>query len=229
MFFWKHKERNILAPLIITIAGLIGVIDSFYLVMEYLDVLANPGVVTPCTVNSLVSCTLTVQGVWGHYFPGIPNPMLGMLWYAGCLTYGFTRLLGSEFSKKARAVVLAILLSGLLFSYRLYFASIFQLGGVCPFCLMSTAMSTLILLSFFVDDAQYKDSLMGKNMRRFLAAFQLLSILAFVIGLPVFMARGIYYIPEPLEVVLHWSFPVIVSLVLMVAAGHAWTWNALRK
>lgn len=229
MFFWKHKEKNGLAPLIITIAGLIGMVDSFYLVMEYLDVLAHPGVITPCTVNSLVSCTLTVQGVWGHYFPTIPNPMLGMLWYAGCLTYGLTRMLGSTFSKQARMAVLSLLALGLLFSYRLYLASILELGGVCPFCLTSTTMSTLILLAFFVDDATYKDSLRSNILQKLLAVFQIFSVLVFVIGLPFFMTKGILGIPEPMEVILHWSFPVIVALVLIMAAGHIWAFKRLRR
>ncbi len=229
MFFWQRKPADHLAPFIIAIAGLIGVIDSFYLVMEYLDVLAHPGVVTPCTVNSLVSCTLTVQGIWGHYFPGIPNPMLGMLWYSGCLTYGAARALGTAFNKKTRQVVLAVLLLGLLFSYRLYLASILQLGGVCPFCLTSTTASTLILLSFFVDDATYGDRVLPRARLSAVVAFQVFSILVFVIGLPLFMVRGLLYIPNPLLVITHWSFPVIVGLVIIMAMGHVWAFKTLRQ
>ncbi len=125
--------------------------------------------------------------------------------------------------------VLSLLALGLVFSYRLYLASILELGGVCPFCLTSTTMSTLILLAFFVDDATYKDSLRSTIVRRLLAVFQIFSILVFVIGLPFFMTKGIMGIPEPMEVILHWSFPVIVALVLIMAAGHVWAFRRLRK
>lgn len=227
--FFRRTRVSAVPAAIILVAGLIGMVDSFYLLLEYLQVLMHPGETTPCTVNSIISCTLTVQGPWGHYFTGIPNPMWGMLWYSGVTGYGATRLLGAEFGRKARLFVGAVLLMGLLFSYRLYLASVLDLGGVCPFCLTSTTASTLILLAFGVDDRSYADSFVRGWVRACLHVFQGFSVVAFVIGLPLFLARGLSFIPDPGEVMRHWSFPTIVILVFAMACGHAWAFRRLRK
>lgn len=229
MFGFAKKSVPTLPAAIIAVAATIGMIDSLYLVLEYLQVLMHPGEPTPCTVNSLVSCTLTVQGPWGHYLPGVPNPLFGMLWYSGVLAYGMTRFLGADFSKKARAFVGGVLLLGIAFSYRLYLASVLELGGVCPFCLTSTTVSTLIVLAFFVDDASYADRVLTKRSKKIVYLFQAFSSIAFVIGLPAFIASGLFWIPEPMEVVMHWSFPVMVALVLIMAIGHAWAFRSLRR
>ncbi len=229
-FLFKRKRKATLLPAgIIVIAGIVGMADSFYLLLEYLEVLLHPGEPTPCTVNTLVSCTLTVQGPWGHYLPGVPNPMFGMLWYSGIVAYGGTRLLGAEFSKKARAFVGFVLLLGIAFSYRLYLASVLELGGVCPFCLASTTASTLIVLSFFIDDAGYADRLLTKNAKKFFYAFQAFSVISFVIGLPLFIASGLRWIPEPMTVLTHWSFPVMAALVIIMATGHAWAFRRMKN
>lgn len=97
MKFLHDPARPWLIPgLIISIAALVGMADSFFLVLEYIEAIVHPGQLTPCTVNSLVSCTLTVQGPWAHYVSGIPNPMWGMLWYSGAFAYGITLLTGSQ-------------------------------------------------------------------------------------------------------------------------------------
>ncbi|MBP9750896.1 MAG: hypothetical protein KBC95_03545 [Candidatus Peribacteraceae bacterium] len=214
--------------LIITLAALVGMGDSFFLVLEYIEAIVHPGQLTPCTVNSLVSCTLTVQGEWAHYIPGVPNPMWGMLWYAGAGAYGLTLLLGSRFTKSARAAVFAILLAGIAFSYRLYLASILELGGVCPFCLTSTTGSTLILLAFIVDDLRHEDPVIGRIWKWILYAFQAFSVTFFVVGLPWFIGSGLKWIPDKMAAITHWSFPLMVSLVCFMAAGHLWALKALR-
>lgn len=220
--------RNI-APMVLLAAALIGMIDSSYLLLKYIQALQHPGEPTPCTVNSLVTCTLTVQGPYGHYVPGIPNPLWGMLWYAGLTAYGLLRAAGTHVTRRSRGITGLILLSGILFSYRLYLASVLELGGVCPFCLISTTASTLISLAFFVDDASHSDPIIGaRRGRRVFLAYQAFSMIVFVIGLPIFIISGLRWIPDPSTAVRHWSFPVMALLVIVMAAGHAWAF-VVRK
>ncbi len=223
--FFKAKSVSHIPAIIITIAGAIGMIDSFFLVLEFIQVLLHPGEPTPCTVSSFVSCTLTVQGPFGHYLPGIPNPLWGMLWYSGVVAYGLTRWLGSEHSHSARKAVGGIILLGILFSYRLYIASVFELGGVCPFCLISTTLSTLIALAFVVDDGAYKDPCCGTRMQKIVSLFQMFSVLFFVIGLPIFIGYHLTLLPSMTPAIMHWSFPAMILVVLVMASGHYWAWK----
>lgn len=228
-FFRRRRTSHSFAAAVLVVCALIGVVDSFYLVLQYIQVLLHPGDATPCTVNTLVSCTKTVQGTYAHYFPGIPNPLLGMLWYSGLLAYGAVRYLGADISQQGRKLVGVIIILGLAFSYRLYAASIFELKGVCPFCLLSTALSTLITLAFVIDDRTYPDPVVGRIMRRFVHAFQVLSALLFVVYLPYFIISGLRVLPDPMAAITHWSMPAIILLVLLMAASHVYAYRAISR
>lgn len=227
--FRRRRTSHSFAALVIAVCAFIGMVDSFYLVLQYIQVLLHPGEATPCTVNTLVSCTKTVQGTYAHYFPGIPNPLLGMLWYSGLVAYGMTRYLGSEFSKQARTFVGVIIILGLMLSYRLYLASVFELKGVCPFCLLSTVLSTLIVLAFAIDDRTHDDAVVGIITRRFVYAFQVFSIASFVLYLPYFIISGLLVLPDPMAAITHWSMPVIVLLIVLMAATHVIAFRTLSR
>jgi uncharacterized membrane protein len=229
-FFWyplcMHRAASFpsLPALLLVAAAFFGVIDSTYLVLEYLRVLAEPGTPTPCTVNGFVSCTLTVQGAFSRYIPGVPNPLWGMLWYTGCLTYGVGRLLGSTFSVPMRRVVGVMLALGLAFSYRLYVASVWQLGGVCPFCLMSTTASTVIALAFIIDDLRSETSAFGAWGRRGLQVFQGVTTLLYIVGLPLFLVGGFQRSIDPWRDLWHWSMLVIAATLVVSVAVQVWAY-----
>jgi hypothetical protein len=122
-----------------------------------------------------------------------------------------------------------ILILGMMFSYRLYAASVLELHGVCPFCLISTTVSTLISLAFVVDDRTYGDPVVGTSLLKLFSAYQLCSVLAFVIGLPLFIATGLMTMINPMDAVTHWSFPVMALLVVIMALGHGWALQNLRQ
>ncbi len=219
-----------IAGWILFIAAAIGMIDACFLILEYLAALRYPGELTPCSPSSLVSCTKTVQGAWAHYVPGVPNPLFGALWYSAFTLYGLSIILGTRFTRSARKAVGVVLVAGLLFSYRLYLASVLELRGVCPFCLASTVASTLIALCVVVDDRFAAD---GPLVRGWLLwcfwLFQVFSVLAFVVGLPVFIGVYLPLLLTPWEAVLHWSFPVMAALVVVLAAGHLWAFRTLWR
>jgi len=224
----KSKSTTI-AAWIIFIPALIGMIDASFLVLEYLAAILHPGELTPCSPNTLVSCTKTVQGEWAHYFPGIPNPMLGMLWYSAFSLYGLALVLGTSFSRSLRTVVWWVLVLGVLFSFRLYLASVIQLRGVCPFCLTSTVASALIAIGFVVNDAFSGSPALGTLLRKIFTLFQAFAIVSFGIGLPVFIGIFLPLLIDPWQAVFHWSFPVMTLLVIIMWWGNIWGYRTLRK
>ena len=225
-----HKGAPWTVPaIIIIVAAALGAVDSFYLVLQYVQAIVTEGGPTPCTVNSIVSCTKTVQGDFAHYFTGIPNPMLGMLWYSGALAYGIALLGGSGISRVSRGIVGVVVLLGLLFSYRLYTASVFQLLGVCPFCLLSTVASTLIALAFVVDDRLRADPVIGRTGLRAVLALQAVSFFLFVVYLPYFIVRSLLLLPDPMPAMTHWSMPVIIGLILAMASAHVAAFQILTR
>lgn len=228
LFASKTKKTAKIAAWLILIASILGTIDATFILLQYIAAIATDGAPTPCSPSSIVNCTKTVQGVWGHVFV-IPNPILGMLWYSGWSAFGLTRVLGTEFSKNARIASGIMALLGIAFSYLLFFASLFSLRGVCPFCLMSTTLSTIITLAFLVDESTYAKNILTPGVRFATNILQLLSFGGFVIGLPIFLAIFIPPLLNPIEALTHWSFPVMILLILVMAAVDIWAYRILRK
>jgi uncharacterized membrane protein len=212
---------------VILALGLVGLIDSFFLVIEYFAALETGGAPTPCSPSSMVSCTKTVQGEWARLL-GVPNPLFGMMWYGMATMYGLSRVLGSEFSRSMRMVIAVLGVLGLIFSYALYFGSVIWLRGVCPFCLLSTFSSSIIGLAFVLDDRTYTNAIVTNNLRKYVYALQIFFVAAYSIGLTAFL---VYYMPmlvNPMEAVLHWSFPVIILLIVAMVAANVWVYKALQ-
>lgn len=221
-----YSKKNI--ALVLLVCGLVGLLDSFYLVTEYFAALTSNGAETPCSPNSMVSCTKTVQGGWANLL-GVSNPLFGMLWYGMWLMYGASRYLGSSFSRQTRLAVGALCDLGLLFSFTLYIASVTVLRGVCPFCLLSTMLSVIAALAFTLDDRTYTDAIVTDKWRPYIYGFQVFSVTVYCLGLIVFFS---YYLPmlvQPMEAITHWSFPVILVLIATMAVGNYWAYKGLQK
>jgi uncharacterized membrane protein len=229
-FLFHHQSNNTakIAAWLILVVGIIGTIDSTFLILQYIAAIATQGAPTPCSPSSIVNCTKTVQGIWGHVFI-IPNPIFGMLWYTGWIFFGAARILKTEFSKNTRIFSGIILLLGLLFSYTLYAISVLELRGVCPFCLLSTTCATLIALGYLADETSYTKNLLTPVVRIIATTFQAISVVGFVIGLPVFLGIFIPPLLNPMEALTHWSFPAMIVLILTMAMGHIWAYRILRK
>lgn len=213
---------------VIFACGLIGLIDSFFLVTEYFAALTSGGAPTPCSPSSMVSCTKTVQGEWAHLL-GVSNPLFGMLWYGMFTMYGWARVTGSTFARPFRGTVAVLTILGLVFSYTLYLASVTVLRGVCPFCLLSTMLSSIVALAFVLDDRTYIDAIFTKATLPILYILQVFFLAAYSVGMIVFL---VYYIPllvEPIQAITHWSFPVIVLLIALMVVGNIWAYKGLQQ
>lgn len=216
-----------LTALILFVAGLIGLLDSFFLVTEYFHALTSSGAPTPCSPSSLVNCTKTVQGNWAHLL-GVSNPLFGMLWYGMFAFYGYARFHGSQFTLNVRHVVLVLTAFGMVFSYTLYGASVLSLRGVCPFCLTSTLASTVLLFGFIIDDRYYKDAIFTDGLIPVIRLLQAISLGAFGIGLPIFLAINIPLLVQPVQALTHWSFPLMVLLIIGMWLANWWAYISIK-
>lgn len=213
--------------LVLFLFGLLGLVDSFYLVTEYFAALASNGAPTPCSPSSLVNCTKTVQGSWAHLL-GTSNPLFGMLWYGMFTMYGFLRLQGSTITRNARMGIGILTALGIVFSYTLYLGSVLVLRGVCPFCLTSTLTSTILLFAFILDDRLYTDALITNTYLPVVHVLQGIALLTYGVGLPLFLSINIPLLVQPLQAITHWSFPVMVVLIIGMWAANWLTWNTLH-
>ncbi|MCP2636790.1 vitamin K epoxide reductase family protein [Microbacterium sp. HD4P20] len=134
-----HTRPTVLAVWLV-LAGVIGWWAAFTLLMERLHKLADPNAIASCDFNSLVQCSANLESWQGSLF-GFPNPILGITGWVAPVVVGMALLARARF---ARWFWLLFAL-GLLFAFGfvcwLIFQSLFVLGTLCPWCMVTWAVT----------------------------------------------------------------------------------------
>ena len=124
--------------------GTIGLIAAFTLTVEKFHLLENPDAVLSCSFNVVLNCS-TVMQTWQSSVFGFPNMILGLMAYSVVMTIALLGLLNVTLPRKFLIVVNIGYLLGALFAYWLFFQSVFAIQVLCPWCLIVTFATTLIL------------------------------------------------------------------------------------
>ncbi|GAA5029663.1 vitamin K epoxide reductase family protein [Microbacterium fluvii] len=124
----------------LVLAGAIGWWAAFSLTMERFHLLMNPGATASCDFSPLVQCTANLESWQGKVF-GFPNPILGLAGWVAPIVVGMAILAGARF---ARWFWWAFTL-GITFAFGfvvwLISQSIFVLGTLCPWCMVTWAVT----------------------------------------------------------------------------------------
>lgn len=148
MRFFKKPEANTRAAyLVMLIFSTTSLIAAFTLTLEKFEKLANPNAVLSCSINLVLNCGTVMESPQSHVF-GFPNMVIGLMAYASLITVAVAGLGGTKFPRWfMRAANIGIAL-GALFAYWLFFQSVYVIQVLCPWCLIVTFSTTLILASF---------------------------------------------------------------------------------
>lgn len=134
-----HTRPTALAVWLV-VAGVIGWWAAYSLTMEKFEALADPGHIASCDFSPLVQCTRNLDSWQGSVF-GFPNPILGLAGWVAPIVVGMAILARARF---ARWFWLLFEL-GMLFAFGfvcwLIFQSIFVLGTLCPWCMVTWAVT----------------------------------------------------------------------------------------
>ena len=68
-------------PFILIVGGIIGLICSFIVSLDKLELLRNPHFVPNCNLNPVLSCGSVMSSPQGSAF-GFPNPWIGLAGFA---------------------------------------------------------------------------------------------------------------------------------------------------
>jgi len=123
--------------------GIIGLIVSFILSIDEIQVLKNPDAILSCSVNAVLNCSTVMQTWQAHAF-GFPNMFIGLMAFPVVITTAVVALCGATLPRLFwRFAVLGFGL-GLLFSYWLFFNSVYVIQVLCPWCLVITFTTTIL-------------------------------------------------------------------------------------
>ena len=136
----------------------IGLIASFIITWEKVELLKNPKHVTSCSINPLISCQNVMQSEQASVF-GFPNPLLGIIGFSMIFAFSFMML----FIKKAPYFMHLIMVAGLgfatVFSTWLFHEAIFEIGAICLYCVAVWLCSYMMFadLLFFLVGVKIKN------------------------------------------------------------------------
>jgi uncharacterized membrane protein len=122
------------------VAGIIGWWAAFSLTMERLHLLADPEAVASCDFSPLVQCTANLESWQGSVF-GFPNPILGLAGWIAPIVVGAAILAGARFARWFWIFFWAGIAFAFAFVIWLIGQSIYVLGTLCPWCMVTWAVT----------------------------------------------------------------------------------------
>ena len=120
-----------------------SLVASFVLVVEAVALAADPGAVLSCDINTVISCG-TVGSSWQASVFGFPNAFLGLLTEPVVITIAVARLAGATFPRWFMLTAQAAYTVGVALAYWLLHQAVFEIGAVCPWCLLVTVATTFV-------------------------------------------------------------------------------------
>ena len=117
------------------LAGSIGWLAAFELVVGKIEVLENPGTDLACDFSVLVQCGANLASWQGAVF-GFPNPLIGMGGFVAPIAVGVGILAGARFARWFWVAFNLGVAGALAFVIWLIGQSIFSLGTLCPWCMV---------------------------------------------------------------------------------------------
>ncbi|CAI9386214.1 vitamin K epoxide reductase family protein [Microbacterium sp. T2.11-28] len=118
------------------IAGAIGWVAAFALTLEKFHLLQNPGSSASCDFSVVVQCGANLTSDQGSVF-GFPNPLLGLTGWVAPMVVGAAVLAGARFSRWFWLLFWAGIAFAFGFVLWLISQSIFVLGTLCPWCMVT--------------------------------------------------------------------------------------------
>lgn len=126
--------------------GIVGLIAAFVLAVEEFHLLKNPDAVLSCSFNLVLNCA-TVMKTWQASVFGFPNMFIGLMGYPIVITVALLGLSGVKMPRWFLRTANVFYLLGALFAYWLFFNSVYVIEVLCPWCLIVTFSTTMLLAS----------------------------------------------------------------------------------
>jgi uncharacterized membrane protein len=120
-------------PYILMIAGVIGLLASFVLTYDKIQVLKNIGYDPPCNINPIFSCGSVMKTEQANLL-GVPNTLFGIVGFTALTTVGFLFATGSLLGKRMWQMVQVVATIGVIFMHYLFFQGVYRINAICPWC-----------------------------------------------------------------------------------------------
>lgn len=133
-------QRPIVFGVALVIFGVIGWWAAFALSIDKVLVSTEPNRDLDCNFSFLVQCGANLVSWQGSVF-GFPNPLLGLAGWTAVVFVGIAVLIGARFAPWFWITFTVGVVGALAFIVWLITQSIFVLGTLCPWCMVTWAVT----------------------------------------------------------------------------------------
>ena len=142
LFHEDLKKQNLAAFIMLVGSGL-GLLASFVLSIESLELAKNSHAVLSCDFSSALSCS-AVANHWSAAILGFPNSFIGVMTLPVMVTIAVALLAGAKFPKWFMQAAQVGVSVGFIFALWMFYMSFVEIGVLCPWCLTLDAGMLLI-------------------------------------------------------------------------------------
>jgi uncharacterized membrane protein len=137
----RHSNAWLFGTMLFS-AGL-SLTASFVLSIDALRLARDPNADLSCNINAVISCG-TVGSSWQASLLGFPNAFLGLVAEPVVITLAVASLGGVRFPRWFMFAAQSVYTIGAGFAYWLFYEAMFDIGALCPWCLLVTVSTTLV-------------------------------------------------------------------------------------
>lgn len=168
--FRQRKDDRWIYGLLLT-GSLIGLLGSFVLSVEALQLARDPEAALSCSVSLVLNCA-TVANHPSAQVLGFPNSFVGMMTLPVMVTIAVAGLMGTKFPRLFMRGAQLGATAGLLFAAWMFYMSYVVIGVLCPWCLSVDV--GMLMIYFAVSRYNIRENNlcvpdMGKKLQPFIA------------------------------------------------------------
>ncbi|MCG5468283.1 vitamin K epoxide reductase family protein [Micromonospora sp. LAH09] len=154
---------------ICAVGGVVGLVAAAVLLVEKINLLADPDYVPSCSINPILSCGSVMTTPQAEAF-GIPNPLIGVAGFAVVTTIGVVLLAGVRLPGWFWLGLQAGAAFGVVFVHWLIYQSLYVIGALCPYCMLVWAVTIPIFLYVTLRTLREHEAVLPGPVRRVTAA-----------------------------------------------------------
>jgi len=132
-------RRSLSLAIVLIVTGAVGWYAALALTLDKLAVLANPEADLDCNFSVIVQCGKNL-GSWQGAILGFPNPIIGLGGFVAPIAVGVALLAGAAFARWFWIAFNIGVAGAFAFCLWLAYQSIFNLGTLCPWCMLVWSM-----------------------------------------------------------------------------------------
>ena len=166
----RLRHHDVAVWVTMLIASLASLVASFVLAIDALALAEDPNADLGCNINAVISCG-TVGTSWQASLLGFPNAFLGLVFEPAVITVAVACLAGVRFPRGFMLAAQIIYSIALAFAYWLFEQAMFEIGALCPWCLLVTVATTLVFFEMTYVNIRDDNLLLPRRLQNALTAF----------------------------------------------------------